>query len=302
MKVGEFMAKKPMKAPPPRGLDFLMRNEQGRWAEDLVIDTINDTEKFSAVRYGLSRVVLVKGGREWSEYWEKYQKVEKYGKRPNVLIFKKDVYRSFESELNQLASEYGDPSLIPEDEWEKYVKRAVCALEVEMSLWKASKMPDKDMKLPLKKKDVVAPMIWVKEDDALRLKEWYNKYGKSIYIVQVFYDLAFIAPFLEIIKKAERILSEPNEKKKIELMKREGLIVSKQKFVDERTSTAVSKVVYRLHPSAAKVFGILEEPPTIKVDVLEDERGKILPFLKFSGGILRINQEILNEWEKLQQS
>lgn len=40
-----------------------MRNEQGRWAEDLVIDTINDTEKFSAVRYGLSRVVLVRGER-----------------------------------------------------------------------------------------------------------------------------------------------------------------------------------------------------------------------------------------------
>ncbi|MEM1898946.1 MAG: AccI family restriction endonuclease [Zestosphaera sp.] len=71
--------------------------------------------------------------REWSEYWEKYQKVEKYGKRPNVLIFKKDVYRSFESELNQLVSEYGDPSLIPGDKWEKYVKRTVCALEVRMS-------------------------------------------------------------------------------------------------------------------------------------------------------------------------
>ncbi|MEM1898947.1 MAG: hypothetical protein QXN90_00070 [Zestosphaera sp.] len=113
--------------------------------------------------------------------------------------------------------------------------------------------------------------------------------------MQVFYDLTFITPFSEIIKKAERILSAPNEKEKRKRMKSEGLIISKQKFTDKRTSVATIKVVYRLHPSAAKVFGILEEPPTIKVDVLEDKRDKILPFLKFSGGILRINQEILNK-------
>lgn len=298
------MAKKPKKgkAPPPRGLDFLVRIEQGRWAEDLVIDAINNTQKFVALRYGLSRAVLVKGGREWLEYWEKYQKVEKYGKRPNVLIFKKKVYEALEPGLNQLISEYGDSSLIPEDTWRKYVEKALCALEVEMSLWKASKMPDKDMKLPLRKINVVAPMIWVKEDDAFKLEEWYNEYRKPIYVVQVFYDLAFIASLTEIVEKARRVKSACNKREEAKKMKEEGLIISKQKFVDGRTGATVTRVVYRLHPAAAKIFGILEQPPRIEVNVLEDERGKILPFLKFSNGKLRLNPEILDEWEKLWQS
>jgi len=285
--------------PPPRGLDFLIRNEQGRWAEDLVINTINAATNFRAVRYGLSRAVLIKGGKEWSKYWEEYQKVEKYGKRPNVLVFKRNLYEHFKYELGLLTSKYGDPSLASEEEWEKYIQRSICAIEVEMSLWKASKMPDRNMKPPLKKINVIAPMIWVKEDDAYKLIAWYDKYKKPIYVVQVFYDLAYVAPLSLIMEKAKRISSARNEKDRSKIMKDEGLLIRKQKFIDERTGVAVEKTVYRLHPTVAKLFGELEHPPEIEIKILEDERGKILLFPKFSGGLLRINPEILSEWEEL---
>jgi hypothetical protein len=54
--------------PSPRGLDFLIRNEQGRWAEELVIETINNKTDFKAVRYGVSRAVIVENYDKWVEY------------------------------------------------------------------------------------------------------------------------------------------------------------------------------------------------------------------------------------------
>jgi hypothetical protein len=99
--------------PSPRGLDFLIRNEQGRWAEELVIETINNKIDFKAVRYDVSRAVIVENYDKWVEYWKKYQSVERYGKRPNVLIFRKDTFREFEEELKRYGDQTSshDPSL-----------------------------------------------------------------------------------------------------------------------------------------------------------------------------------------------
>jgi hypothetical protein len=287
------------RVPPPRGLDFLIRNEQGRWAEELVIETINNETDFKAVRYGVSKAVIVGSYDKWVEYWEKYQSVERYGKRPNVLIFRKDTFREFEEELKRHSDSFGDTSLIPEEIWENYVRKAACALEVEMSLWKASRMPDKDMKLPLRKLNVIAPMIWVKEEDAIKLEGWMKRYNKLIYVIQVFYDLAYIASLQLIINKASRVKSAQSKEMKREVMKHEGLIVESQKYVDEITGVATTKTVYRLHPAAAMLFGELIEPPKINVEILEDERGKIIPFLRFSNGKLKINPRVIEMWNNL---
>jgi hypothetical protein len=287
------------RVPLPRGLDFLIRNEQGRWAEELVIETINNETNFKAVRYGVSRAVIVGSYDKWVEYWEKYQSVERYGKRPNVLIFRKDTFREFEEELKRHSDSFGDTSLIPEEIWENYVRKAACALEVEMSLWKASRMPDKDMKLPLRKLNVIAPMIWVKEEDAIKLEGWMKRYNKLIYVIQVFYDLAYIASLQLIINKASRVKSAQSKEMKREVMKHEGLIVESQKYVDEITGVATTKTVYRLHPAAAMLFGELIEPPKINVEILEDERGKIIPFLRFSNGKLKINPRVIEMWNNL---
>jgi hypothetical protein len=155
------------------------------------------------------------------------------------------------------------------------------------------------MKLPLKKLDVIAPMIWVKEEDANRLLEWYEKYQKPIYAIQVFYDLAYIAPLKVIVDKARKIKELRDKRKMQEAMKHEGLIIEEQEYLDGVTAVKTRKVVYRLHPAAAKLFGWLIEPPKINVELLVDEKGKIIPFLKFSNGKLKINPEILEEWNNL---
>jgi hypothetical protein len=285
------------RVPPPRGPDFLIRNEQGRWAEELIMETVNKETDFKAVRYGVSRAFMVGSYDRWAEYWRRYQEVERYGKRPNVLIFRKDVFEGLERGLKGLVERFGDASLIPEEEWRGYVREATCALEVEMSLWRASKMPDRDAGLPLRRLEVVAPMIWVKEEDAARLREWLEEYRKPIYVAQVFYDLAYIAPLQAILEKAERVKAAGERGR--EVMKREGLIVRRQRYADEVTGVEVVKTVYRLHPAAAMLFGELVEPPKINVELLEDRKGRLVPFLRFSGGRLKISPRVLEEWRSL---
>ena len=52
-----------------RGSDFLMRFSQGRWAEDILVRTINATVDFRAVPYGPSSVAP-SDPREMEHYFE----------------------------------------------------------------------------------------------------------------------------------------------------------------------------------------------------------------------------------------
>ena len=270
-----------------------MRYEQGRWSEERIIEAINNTTEFRAVPYGRSRVLITTDRAKIEEYWRKYTEVEKYGKRPNIIVFKKDYYDKIKNMLSE------DPTLMSEEEWGPLIKQSVCGIEAENSLWRASKMPDKDLKLPLPRINLIAPNIWVKKEDVERLLEWQAVYNKPIYIVQVFYDLAYAARLRTICEKAQRIYSYKERRLKIKAMKREGLIITKQKYTNSRTGISQEKVVYRLHPAAAILFGRVTREPSLKTEVLEDERGKILPYVHFIGGSLTLSKEILNEWRRL---
>ena len=61
-----------------RGSDFLMRFSQGRWAEDIVMRTINATKDFRAIPYGPSSVAP-SDPREMELYFERLGKA---GHRP----------------------------------------------------------------------------------------------------------------------------------------------------------------------------------------------------------------------------
>ena len=282
------------KPPQFRGLDFLMRWMQGRWSEERIINAINDTEEYRAVPYGISRVYIGDSKETIKEYWEKYSKIEKYGKRPDIVVFKKTVYEEIKDQLSE------DPTLMSEDEWCPLIKRSLCAIEAENSLWRASKMPDKDLKLPLpRKSNIIAPNIWVKEEDVERLLSWQRIYRKPIYVVQVFYDLAFAARLTTILEKVRKI-KEQEEKSRTSEMKKLGLIISTQKYVDSRSGVAQSKEVYRLHPAAAILFGYLVEEPRLEPKVLETKTGKMLPYVHFSGGTLKLSDEFLAELRSLE--
>jgi signal peptidase I len=242
----------------------------------------------------MSRVYVENDEETIDEYWEKYSQIETYGKRPDIIVFRKPIYEKIKSRLSE------DPTLMKEDEWGPLVKQSLCAIEAENSLWRAAKMPDKDLKLPLpRKSNIIAPNIWVKEEDVERLLSWQQVYKKPVYVVQVFYDLAYAARLENILNKVRKIEETKQGSLRDAEMRRQGLIIATQKYTDSRTGVSEQKEVYRLHPAAAIPFGSLSHEPTLELKVLESKSGKIMPYVHFSGGGLTLTKEILSEWSKL---
>lgn len=73
--------------------EFLTNREQGDWAENLILQAINAlSTKFVAVQYGKSENIIA-GEPGFEEFYELYQdELETIGKRPDILLFSRDVY------------------------------------------------------------------------------------------------------------------------------------------------------------------------------------------------------------------
>lgn len=73
--------------------EFLTNREQGDWAENLILQAINGlSTKFVAVQYGKSENIIA-GEPGFEEFYEQYQdELETIGKRPDILLYSKDVY------------------------------------------------------------------------------------------------------------------------------------------------------------------------------------------------------------------
>jgi len=105
--------------------NFITNKEQGDWAEQLVLSAINTTSKnYIAVQYGKSDD-LIAGDNGFSEFYEEYQQeLDDIGKRPDLLIFKKDIY----------SSKWGnDISKFSQEELNNIVPQAIAGLEIRSS-------------------------------------------------------------------------------------------------------------------------------------------------------------------------
>lgn len=105
--------------------NFITNKEQGDWAERLILSAINSTSKnYIAVQYGKSDD-LIAGDVGFSEFYEKYQQeLDDIGKRPDLLIFKKDNY---------ISSWGNDISKMSQEELSKIVPKAIAGLEIRSS-------------------------------------------------------------------------------------------------------------------------------------------------------------------------
>jgi len=104
---------------------FISNKEQGDWAEDLIFRAINETSKnYVAVRYGKSDDIVA-GEKGFDQFYNEFQdELDTIGKRPDLLIFKKE---DFDINLDY------DISNIPHSEITDYVKKAIAGLEIRSS-------------------------------------------------------------------------------------------------------------------------------------------------------------------------
>jgi type II restriction enzyme len=105
--------------------NFITNKEQGDWAEDLIFRAINETSKnYVAVRYGKSDDIIA-GEEGFDQFYNDFQdELDTIGKRPDLLVFKK---QDFNSELGY------DISKIEHTQIESYVKQAIAGLEIRSS-------------------------------------------------------------------------------------------------------------------------------------------------------------------------
>ena len=105
--------------------EFITNKQQGDWAEDVLFRAINDNSKnIVAVRYGKSDD-LVAGDEGFEEFFKDYQEeLDTIGKRPDILLFKKD---DFDESLGY------DISLKSSNEISEYVVKAIAGIEVRSS-------------------------------------------------------------------------------------------------------------------------------------------------------------------------
>ncbi|MFA5971183.1 MAG: AccI family restriction endonuclease [Lentimicrobiaceae bacterium] len=73
--------------------EFLTNREQGDWAENLILQAINsESSNYKAVQYGKSENIVA-GEPGFEEFYEQYQdELETIGKRPDILLFSRDIY------------------------------------------------------------------------------------------------------------------------------------------------------------------------------------------------------------------
>lgn len=105
--------------------NFITNKEQGDWAEKLILDAINSLAKnHVAVRYGKSDDVIAGDPGFESFYREFQEELDTIGKRPDLLIFRRQDFRE---DLGL------DISKIPHSQIDEYVKKALAGIEVRSS-------------------------------------------------------------------------------------------------------------------------------------------------------------------------
>lgn len=132
--------------------EFLTNKEQGNWAENTLLNGINNTSKLIAVHYGKNDSINA-GDDGFKEFFEAYQdELDTIGKRPDILIFEKEDFPYDTYDISNFSNDVLD-ELVP---------KAKCGIEVRSSAFLIDKyekyMNDKISKAidaAMKSRDVI---------------------------------------------------------------------------------------------------------------------------------------------------
>jgi hypothetical protein len=262
-----------------------MRWSQGEWSEDRITEAVNHTNDFFALPYGPSGVAPDEDVKAVELYFERLQAAGLDDmKRPDLLIFNRSDKGRVEESVSRFGG-IGELPFTPEDGLGDLLSRALVAVECENSLWKCSMMPDFGKPLrpmarlggrPGLPKGAVVPTIILKEEDRIPLCDWQQKRGVPIHIWHVFFDKAYgIA-----LDDAERLI-------------REGAIEGSEQVFQAAGGPTTRKIIYKIYYHHAYEVGVSRDEPQLEAAFVEDKNGHILPYVKFRGGSLALNEQAL---------
>jgi len=254
---------KKSRIPKPRGVDFLINWSMGSWSEDRILEAINSTGRYVAVRYGISRIGPF-SFEEYARYYQRLKRMYLHGKRPDLVVFDLDTYQELKQRWGNIVDNLMD---VPNDEADKVVREALFGVEVEVSKWHVGKMLEYQLR-KRGKTSILGPTFTIKEEDLEPLNRWIRDFNKEIVIVQTFYDRAYAITFSTIRNLIERKEVEPK--------------------IDRKTK---KRTYYIPCTRYGILFGIFDPLPDVQGRVLIDEMGQLWPMVEFVNGKLRITDE-----------
>jgi len=269
-----------------RGIDFELRFRTSRWAEDLLIQSLGKDKQLLTVRYGLSEI----RAREELEY-------DRAGyKEPDLIVLPLNALDAAEVR----ALEGTDISNANRDRLGQggdlrfVLEKALAALEVEFSPYRASEMkgrgwkpktPEQWDKRPLKHANPpTAPNIWVKEEDLERLIAWQTATAVPIVVAHVFDQEAFAIPLRRLEQFEEEYTEKPEDRFKLQVTS--GIFKKLQRYdrVDAQGASE-QKTVYVTTPAAGMKLGDVQGVD-VKTQLDISASKKYVSHTLFSGGKL----------------
>jgi hypothetical protein len=261
---------KPLKLPRPPARaseSFLSTMAQGMWAEEKLIDAINSIPQFIAVRYGQSRYnhELISNKIAWKNYVTKlYDQMSKYGKRPDILVFRRD---------ERSLSLPEDISERDEEDIKDLVHDSIAGIECRSSSYYYDEYARERSK---NRKEL---SITVKNEDMDKLIKWRETYcgSKPIYYVQLFFDKGFFISFDEILSIIERAKVEHVEHYRFKIEKKTG------------------KATHYIGIPLAKIGLIAIEYPDVVAKSIKAWDGKVYAIRTPEKGRFRLTNEFIQE-------
>ncbi len=271
-----------------RGSDFLMRWAQGRWSEEIVIRTLNETEQFGVIPYGPS-TVAPEDPKELEAFFERMDAIGQEGKRPDLLLYDRNTYDWARGALERRLGSAQMTAERPSSQFPEIIARARAALEVENSLWVTEKMPGfgkpfsryvRGRNQGRLKPAGIIPTVIVKEEDIPRLQQWQEDFGVPIYIVHIFYDRGYFIAFSDVL----------------DLLAQGDVGMEEQRFTNPDGTAATKKKIVKVPYILCKDFGTVSGQELL-ARTFVDKNGKVMTYVTFSGGSIDLSPEVFEVWE-----
>jgi len=270
-----------------RGSDFLMRWAQGRWSEEIVVRALNQTSQFGVIPYGPS-TVAPEDPNALELFFEKMDVIAQEGKRPDLLLYDRSTFDWAQSTLEHRLGSVEKMAETSSAQVRDVIAKARAALEVENSLWVTEKMPGFGRpfsrytrgknKGRLKPAGII-PTIIVKQEDIPRLQQWEADYAIPIYVVHIFYDRGYFIKFSDVLT----------------LLDSGELGMEIQRFTNPDGTAASPKQIVKVPYILCKEFGTVSGP-TLVPRTFVDKNGKVMTYVTFSGGEVRLSPAVFEEW------
>jgi hypothetical protein len=240
----------------PRGGDFLARYDQGFWAERLTRVCLDQSQRYRAIPYGTSRSEPFTDLHSFRQYTINEFLLQAWSesgrwKRPDLLLLPRDMLRE----------EQGNDAWTPDLQHfdnaacEPYIRQATVAIEVEMSLWQV-------------RTATVQLSFTVKDEDLESLRNWVKGNRIPLYILQVFYDQAYVLPFSTL----EELI---------------GLPPTDDRHVPATVDRFTKKPTYMVPLTQGALLGTIAEPD-VEGRVFKAPNGRVTVYGRLTGSAIAV--------------